>query len=71
MTLKILTPEGGIPTYHLVIALRGKVIGSITFEEKNDLDHFLQMYKTIQPLQFGYLELQIDTKDDEMKNDDA
>jgi hypothetical protein len=65
MTVKIITPEGGTPAYHLAIALRGKIIGSLTFEEKNDLDHFLQMYRTITPLGYGYLQLNIDTSEDE------
>jgi hypothetical protein len=65
MTVKILTPEGGTPTYHLVIALRNEIIGSITFKNKTDAEHFQQMYNTLQPLGFGFLDLHIDVTDDE------
>lgn len=65
MTVKIITPDGGTPTYHFVIALRGEVIGSITFKDKKDLEHFQHAYNTIVPLGFGSLQLDIDTTDDE------
>jgi hypothetical protein len=65
MTVKILTPEGGTPNYVVLLALRNEIIGNIIFKNKDDLDNFLQMYKTLQPIGFGQLELNIDTRDDD------
>lgn len=65
MTLKVITPEGGQPSYHIALALRNRIIGSVTFENKNDLDIFLQAYEPLGAYKFGLLELHIDCTEDE------
>jgi hypothetical protein len=67
-TTKINTPIGGSPNYHVALALRDNVIGSITFKNCDDLNHFKMVYAVLEPLGFGFLELHIDCEE---KNDES
>lgn len=64
MTVKIIIPEGGKPQYIMAIAVRGDIIGSITFTNQKDLEHFNQAFESLIPLGFGSIRLDIDTYED-------
>ena len=63
MTYKITTPDGGEPQYLRALALRDKIIGSITFTSNEDKKIFMEAYSKIEHEGFGSVTLEIDTID--------
>lgn len=67
--VRIETPKGGEPVYHLVLSVNDNVVGSVTFKDAVDRNTFLTHYNLLAPLGYGYIEMQIDTENTEEVTD--